>query len=182
MPASHTVAVRQAGAAAQPTPALALAAQGDTDLEGKDGEPAFREERVPWTGRAWILERRYKPHFNKLDQVAMSKPDGACLTEEELLDIERIAALASGPKNGNHPPRKTETPAPKAWRLAEDAADYSRSNDEALRLVLARVTAKASINELAGMISEIAEDQDLPGPLRNRVVKILSEFIPQRMK
>lgn len=101
-------------------------------------------------------------------------------TKRHLLDIERIGAIAP-PKNG-YASRKTETPKRPVSRLTEEPAEYHRSGDESLRLVLARVTSKASINELAGMISEIAEDQDLAGPLRNRVVKILSEFIPERMK
>lgn len=63
------------------------------DGVGKDGEPVYREERVPWTGRAWILERRYKPHFNRTDQHALTKADGSgcLLTSLDMGELERMA-------------------------------------------------------------------------------------------
>lgn len=96
-----------------------------------------------------------------------------------LLDLERLYEHRA-PSLGNTAPRKAKEKA--AARTHEEPAEYNRQNDEALQLVLARVTKNATVNELAGLISEFAEDEDLPAGLRSRVVKILSEFIPQRMK
>ncbi len=73
--------------------------------------------------------------------------------------------------------RKAESPR----RGREDTVEYGRKDDESLRLVIARLTEGFSVNDLAAMISKIADDQDLPSGLRTRVVKIISEFIPQRM-
>jgi len=58
------------------------------------------EKILPWTGRAWILERRYKPHFNRTDTHAVSKADGsAFFSEADMQEMERIGrALAKGAK------------------------------------------------------------------------------------
>lgn len=93
-----------------------------------------------------------------------------------LLDLERLYAKQE--PNIGKPVAKKGSPS----RTTEDPAPYDRNGDEALMLVLARVTAKATVSELAGLISDIAGDENLPPGLRTRVVKILSEFIPQRMK
>jgi len=51
------------------------------------------EKILPWTGRAWILERRYKPHFNRTDTHALtdSKGGGGLMTDAELGELERMA-------------------------------------------------------------------------------------------
>ncbi len=51
------------------------------------------EKILPWTGRAWILERRYKPHFNKTDIVKGSEDrgdKGGLMTQDEMLELEKI--------------------------------------------------------------------------------------------
>lgn len=76
--------------------------------EGADdsGKQVFKDRIVPWTGRAWILERRYKPHFNKTE---VHKPgegkneSGGLMTAEEMADLERmtkalVASLDGGKK------------------------------------------------------------------------------------
>lgn len=100
-------------------------------------------------------------------------------TKLHLLDIERLATMHV-PLSGNSHHRPAG--AKRVNKTGEDAPDYDRKGDEALQLVLARVTGKFTVNELAALISEIADDEDLPSGLRTRVVKIISELIPQRMK
>lgn len=44
-----------------------------------------------WQGRAWILERRHKPQFNRTDTHAVTDPEGkAAFTAEDLLDMEKM--------------------------------------------------------------------------------------------
>jgi len=103
-------------------------------------------------------------------------------TKRHLLDLERMAELetAAVPTLGNvAKKRKSDTPAPS--RMVGESGVFGCGADEAMRLVLARVTSKASIHDLAQMISLIADDPDLPSGLRNRVVKTLSDLIPGRM-
>lgn len=96
-----------------------------------------------------------------------------------LQDLEKL--YADAPKHG----KVTQQHAgdKRVNRTTEDEdGEYARKNVEGLQLILARVTARFSVPELAELISAIADDQDLPLGLRNRVVKIISELIPQRMK
>jgi hypothetical protein len=72
-----------------------------TDDEGKE---TSQEKVLPWSGRAWILERRYKPHFNRTD-VVKDRDDApgerGGFTAEQLLDMERITkALVLGAAHG----------------------------------------------------------------------------------
>lgn len=51
------------------------------------------EKILPWTGRAWILERRYKPHFNKTEVVKPGEAageSGGLLKEKDLLELEAL--------------------------------------------------------------------------------------------
>lgn len=59
----------------------------------KDGNEITRMERVPWTGLAWILERRHKPYFNKRDEVAhgLAGVPGMYFTSEEERMLEDMA-------------------------------------------------------------------------------------------
>lgn len=50
--------------------ALRAIANGGEIRVTEDEEGNAKEERVPWTGLAWILERRHKPHFNKREELA----------------------------------------------------------------------------------------------------------------
>lgn len=63
--------------------------------EDKEGNPTYAEKVLPWTGRAWLLERRYKPHFNKTDSHALTDPTGKEKgLEAELLELERVMKRA----------------------------------------------------------------------------------------
>lgn len=51
------------------------------------------EKVLPWTGRAWILERRYKPHFNKSEVVKPTEGEnekGGLMTTAEMADLEKM--------------------------------------------------------------------------------------------
>jgi hypothetical protein len=50
------------------------------------------EKILPWTGRAWILERRYKPHFNKTDVLKNTEAPGerGGFTADDLLEMEQM--------------------------------------------------------------------------------------------
>ena len=51
------------------------------------------ERRVrPWTGLAWILERRHKPQFNKTEVIkAREGPgEGGLMTADEMLELEKL--------------------------------------------------------------------------------------------
>jgi hypothetical protein len=70
---------------------LKIIAQGGEVESMTSGDKTY--DRVkPWTGRAWILERRYKPWFNKTDTVAMTDPKGASLplTADDMKELEQI--------------------------------------------------------------------------------------------
>ena len=59
------------------------------------GAPVMTEKVLPWTGRAWLLERRYKPHFNKTDTHALT--DGAGkdkALEADLVELEKVMKKA----------------------------------------------------------------------------------------
>lgn len=60
--------------------------------EDKEGNPIYAEKIMPWTGRAWVLERRYKPHFNRTE-VVKGKEDpgerGGLLNEQDMLELEK---------------------------------------------------------------------------------------------
>ncbi len=64
------------------------------------------EKILPWTGRAWILERRYKPHFNKTE---VHKPGegkgehGGLMTAEEMADLERMTKALVASLDPTHP-------------------------------------------------------------------------------
>lgn len=62
--------------------------------QDKEGNPIVEEKMMPWTGRAWILERRYKPHFNRTE-VLKPKEDaneaGGLLTRKDLDEMEQMA-------------------------------------------------------------------------------------------
>lgn len=59
-----------------------------------DGEPVVQEKVMPWTGRAWILERRHKPDFTKTIVEAKGDKDapssGALLSEADMLLMEKV--------------------------------------------------------------------------------------------
>lgn len=51
------------------------------------------EKILPWTGRAWILERRYKPHFNRTDIVKDKEgagERGGLMSPQEMAELEQI--------------------------------------------------------------------------------------------
>jgi len=56
-----------------------------------NGAPAVRIR--PWTGFAWVLERRYKPHFNKTEVVKPREDRGeqGGLTMAEAADLAKMA-------------------------------------------------------------------------------------------
>ncbi len=69
----------------------------------KAGNPVTEEKVLPWTGRAWILERRYKPHFTKTE---VHKPgegkgeQGGLMSEAEMLQLEQMTrALVKGERS-----------------------------------------------------------------------------------
>jgi len=46
----------------------------------------------PWTGLAWILERRHKPQFNRTDTHAVTDEKGApFLTDEDMKELSKTA-------------------------------------------------------------------------------------------
>lgn len=97
-----------------------------------------------------------------------------------LLDLERLAAVdhLSGENSARSSRHKMESS-----RIHEETTEYhTRSTDEALRMVIMRMTHAHSVKELAQLISDFASDEDMPPPLRTRVVKMLSDLIPERMK
>lgn len=48
--------------------------------------------RAPWTGLAWILERRHKPQFNRTEAAVLAiAAGGAVLTPEQMVELERLA-------------------------------------------------------------------------------------------
>lgn len=57
----------------------------------KDGLPMTRIR--PWTGFAWVLERRYKPHFNKTEvhKPQESKGESGGLTLDQVAELEKMA-------------------------------------------------------------------------------------------
>lgn len=72
------------------------------------GNPVFEEKIVPWTGHAWMLERRCKPYFNKTDTIAPSDTKGKDKTlEADFLELERVmkqqilGQSATGGERGN---------------------------------------------------------------------------------
>lgn len=55
---------------------------------------ALVERLMPWTGLAWLLERRHKPQFNRTDgalAIAVGAEGGAFFTEADLADLARMA-------------------------------------------------------------------------------------------
>lgn len=67
-------------------------AQGGEVEKFVNAEGEERDVRKPWQGLAWLLERRYKPHFNRTDQHALTAPGGEpVLSEEAMADLSRIA-------------------------------------------------------------------------------------------
>jgi hypothetical protein len=73
--------------------ALGAIADGGEIATTTNAEGLDVESRRPWQGLAWILERRYKPHFNRTDAAgaAATTGAGAALTETELHELEKIA-------------------------------------------------------------------------------------------
>lgn len=63
-----------------------------TLITGQDeqGKNLVVEKILPWTGRAWLLERRYKPHFNKTDTHALTDKTGQKDAAYELSEIEKV--------------------------------------------------------------------------------------------
>lgn len=61
--------------------------------QDKEGGNIVTEKILPWTGRAWILERRYKPHFNRTDVVKVPGPEdrGGLMTAQEMADLEKVS-------------------------------------------------------------------------------------------
>lgn len=60
--------------------------------EDKDGNDIFVDKVLPWQGRAWILERRYKPHFNRTEVVKPQQgpgEGGGLMTEQDMADLEK---------------------------------------------------------------------------------------------
>ena len=64
-----------------------------------DGSPVVDEagrpvlKHVPWQGRAWIMERRYKPHFNKTDIVKDKEgagEQGGLMPAATMAELERM--------------------------------------------------------------------------------------------
>jgi hypothetical protein len=54
-----------------------------------DGKPSQRVKQ--WTGLAWILERRHKPQFNRVEGHAITDSQGGeLLTEKDMLELEQI--------------------------------------------------------------------------------------------
>jgi len=67
-------------------------AQGGEIEQLMDAEGQPRDVRKPWQGLAWLLERRYKPHFNKTDTHALTQPGGEpVLSEAAMEELSRIA-------------------------------------------------------------------------------------------
>ena len=66
-------------------------------VDGTDesGQPVLREKVMPWTGRAWIMERRYKPHFTRTEVVkgaeSVGERGGLMLAVEEQAELEQLA-------------------------------------------------------------------------------------------
>lgn len=61
------------------------------DGEDKDGNPVMVEKVLPWNGRAWIMERRYNPFFNKTYVTApgdKDAPASGTLSEADALLLE----------------------------------------------------------------------------------------------
>lgn len=53
----------------------------------------------PWTGLAWILERRHKPQFSRLDAHAhVTQSGGLLLTAEDEAELQRLAFEMFGKK------------------------------------------------------------------------------------
>lgn len=79
------------------TESLAIIKAGGEKLQladgvDKHGDEVFVEKIMPWTGRAWILERRYKPHFNKTEvhkDRETAGESGGLLSEQDMIDLER---------------------------------------------------------------------------------------------
>jgi hypothetical protein len=58
---------------------------GDRDEQGR--------VTAPWTARAWVLERRYRPHFNRTDNHAITDNKGeqrGLMTEEEMRELSAM--------------------------------------------------------------------------------------------
>jgi hypothetical protein len=56
-------------------------------------EQGFTEKIMPWSGRAWILERRYKPHFTRTDILKGSEAPGergGLMSAEDLKELEKM--------------------------------------------------------------------------------------------
>ncbi len=70
---------------------LRVIASGGEKIEVKGANGEMHETFRPWQGRAWLLERRHKPHFNRTDTVAPSGRDGGALSEREMLELETMA-------------------------------------------------------------------------------------------
>lgn len=51
----------------------------------------MNERLAPWTGLAWILERRYKPHFNRTDTHAITDDKGTPMFAPA--DLEELAKI-----------------------------------------------------------------------------------------
>ncbi len=67
----------------------AIAEGGEHQVIG-EGEKAT-VIRKPWQGMAWLLERRYKPQFNRTEQVAQTDAEGrAIFTPQDFKDLEEI--------------------------------------------------------------------------------------------
>lgn len=66
-------------------------------VDGQDeaGNPIIKEKLMPWTGRAWIMERRYKPHFTRTEVVkpaeGVGERGGLLLAVEEQAALEQMA-------------------------------------------------------------------------------------------
>jgi hypothetical protein len=65
-------------------------ASGAPEMD-KDGVTKTRIR--PWTGFAWVLERRYKPHFNRTEvhKPAESHGESGGLTMAEAAELEKMA-------------------------------------------------------------------------------------------
>jgi len=73
--------------------ALKGIAAGGEVAQFTDQDDNVRDVRLPWQGLAWILERRYKPHFNKTEVHKDKEADGergGLLTAADMAELERI--------------------------------------------------------------------------------------------
>lgn len=68
-------------------------------VKGPDGTPVRDEaglpvlKHIPWQGRAWIMERRYKPHFTKTDIVKDKEgagEQGGLMPAATMAELERM--------------------------------------------------------------------------------------------